>query len=115
MSLDITPESIAIEIANRKEEIIGSIVSNLKQKLGDSIEWGLQSEISTAVSEIVKEQMLEEIKQAVIDSKPKVIEQINLACAKVAAEVGVTMVKKAASTLDGYGAKQILEKLFGGY
>lgn len=111
----ITPEGIAAEIANRKTEIINSICNNLQEKLGNSIEWELQSQISKEVSTIVKEQMLEEIKAAIVASKPQILEQINLACASVAAEVGTAMVKKAASNMDGYAAGDIIKKVFGIY
>lgn len=115
MGIDLTPESIAAEITKRKDEIIQDVVTNLKQKLGSSVEYNLQSEISQAVSVIVKEQMLEEIKEAVIAAKPQIIEEINLACAKVAAGVGVAMVKKSTEKLTSYSVDDIIKKVFGIY
>lgn len=111
--LKITSEAISAEILARKEEIIKDVVSNFKTKLGGSIEWSLQDMITKEVSTIVKEQMMEEIKVAVVACKQEIIEQITASCSQIAAEVGKSLVKKAVTNLEGYRGGEVVKQLLG--
>lgn len=108
----LSVEAIQREILSRKDEITQAVVRNLVTTIAGQSHYQLNAEISIAVQAVVKQELMEEIKNAVVSAKPQILESLSAAISKVCTEIGVAMVKKAADNLGGYRAKKIIEDLF---
>lgn len=108
----ISAEAIQREILSRKDEITQAVVTNLVNTISTQSHYSLNAEISAAVNAIVKEQLMAEIKTAVVSAKPLIMESLTEAIAKVCSQIGTVMLKKAGENITGYRGREILEKLF---
>lgn len=108
----ISAEAIQSEILSRKDEITQAVVTNLVNTISNQSHYSLNAEISAAVNSIVKEQLMAEIKAAVVAAKPLIMESLAEAISKVCSQIGTVMLKKAGENIAGYRGREIIEKLF---
>jgi putative aminopeptidase FrvX len=109
-----TTEDLIREILEEsKASISAQLKESIKQQVINQLSWSLREEIGKIASAFVTTELSEEIKAAVLETKPQLIAALKEAFIKIGANVAIAMYETASKNLaaDNYRTKELLKKI----
>lgn len=109
----ITQEEIARMLVDAEAEIRQSLVEEAKLQIKRSLEWSLNGEIKKIVEKYIAEEIGPEVRAALIDSKPVILQAVTEFAQEMGAMLTAGLIEDAKKNMgQSYNRHRLMETLF---
>jgi hypothetical protein len=114
MENGITTEQMIKDILSGAQDAMkANLLEELKKNITNHLSWNLREEMNQITSDFIKEEMTEDIKKLLEESKPVILESLKESFIKIGALVAQAMYETASKNLavNSYHTADILKKI----
>lgn len=105
-------EFIEAAIKENEAQIKKAAADALRERIVSQLTWSLGDTITPLVKKFFTDELEADVSQALMESKPVIMEQLRSSIAACAAEIGVKMQETLTKNLTGYRGGDIIKKMF---